>query len=325
MSCAVSAKTGSGLDGLRAALARAADAIETARADPVRRGLRRPPRSRSGGSVPWSRAHSGQARSVRVTSSSSSRRPPRSVSGASRSTIGPVERADAGQRVAVALPGVERHDIARGDALVAPSAYPVSYRLDVSLDELEPVRGWRTRLMRTSVRPMYLPASSALESVLPSSGLEAGRRDARRPCNPPRRDDARRRARRGSRAAAASGRGPCRARRAGRRHGHDPRARAAWTRCATSSTEEPEGVERARLTLGVLPVRGSTISSKTSAHRIDAARIRSIPESPCRPSRGRPTFLPLLPFERRGAKLYRSGATALSAFARRRRRPASGS
>ncbi len=34
----------------------------------------------------------------------------------------PVERAEAGQRVAVALPGVERKELARGDALVAPRA-----------------------------------------------------------------------------------------------------------------------------------------------------------------------------------------------------------
>jgi selenocysteine-specific elongation factor len=48
----------------------------------------------------------------------------------------PVERAEAGQRVAVALPGVERQRLARGDALVAPGTYPRSYRLDVVLDEL---------------------------------------------------------------------------------------------------------------------------------------------------------------------------------------------
>jgi selenocysteine-specific elongation factor len=47
-----------------------------------------------------------------------------------------VERAEAGQRVAVSLPGIERARLARGDALVAADAYPVSYRLDVTLDEL---------------------------------------------------------------------------------------------------------------------------------------------------------------------------------------------
>jgi selenocysteine-specific elongation factor len=46
----------------------------------------------------------------------------------------PVERAARGQRVAVALPGVERNDLRRGDALVTPGAFPSSYRLDVAID-----------------------------------------------------------------------------------------------------------------------------------------------------------------------------------------------
>jgi selenocysteine-specific elongation factor len=44
--------------------------------------------------------------------------------------------AEAGQRVAVALPGVERRELARGDALVQPGAYTPSYRVDVELQEL---------------------------------------------------------------------------------------------------------------------------------------------------------------------------------------------
>ena len=51
----------------------------------------------------------------------------------------PVERAPAGRRVAVSLPGVERTAVRRGDVLVEPGSFPVSYRLDVELDELEPV------------------------------------------------------------------------------------------------------------------------------------------------------------------------------------------
>ncbi len=50
-----------------------------------------------------------------------------------------VERAAAGQRVAVSLPGVERADVRRGDALVSPGAFPRSYRLEVALEELEPI------------------------------------------------------------------------------------------------------------------------------------------------------------------------------------------
>ena len=51
----------------------------------------------------------------------------------------PVERAEAGQRVAVALPGIDRSRLRRGDALVEPGAYPTSYRLDIALQELEEI------------------------------------------------------------------------------------------------------------------------------------------------------------------------------------------
>jgi selenocysteine-specific elongation factor len=50
-----------------------------------------------------------------------------------------VEVAEAGQRVALALPGVERKDLRRGDALVEPDAYRLSYRLDVEIEELAPI------------------------------------------------------------------------------------------------------------------------------------------------------------------------------------------
>jgi len=47
-----------------------------------------------------------------------------------------VAAAEAGQRVAVNVPGLERAEVGRGDVLVAPGHYPVSYRLDVRLEEL---------------------------------------------------------------------------------------------------------------------------------------------------------------------------------------------
>jgi selenocysteine-specific elongation factor len=50
-----------------------------------------------------------------------------------------VEVAEAGQRVAVALPGIERRELGRGDALVEPDAYEASYRLDVEVEELAPI------------------------------------------------------------------------------------------------------------------------------------------------------------------------------------------
>jgi len=50
-----------------------------------------------------------------------------------------VERAQPGQRVAVSLPGLERHRLRRGEALVEPHSYPKTYRLDVLLEEIEPI------------------------------------------------------------------------------------------------------------------------------------------------------------------------------------------
>ena len=134
----VSAKAGTGLDELRAALARAADGVERGRSDrPTRLYVDRSFSLRGIGTVVTGTLWSGSigagdelraeptGRTVRV----------RSVQVHERD----VERAEAGQRVAVGLPGVERHEVRRGDALVAPGAYPLSYRLDVALEELEPI------------------------------------------------------------------------------------------------------------------------------------------------------------------------------------------
>ena len=135
---AVSAKTGLGLDELRAALARAADRVERNRSEqPTRLWIDRAFSLRGVGTVVtgtlWSgslgagdelRLEPGGER-VRVRSAQVHDRD--------------VARAEAGQRVAVGLPGLERFDATRGDALVAADAYPVSFRLDVVLDELEPI------------------------------------------------------------------------------------------------------------------------------------------------------------------------------------------
>jgi selenocysteine-specific elongation factor len=136
---AVSALTGAGLDELRGALSRAAEGVERVRADrPTRLYADRSFSLRGIGTVVTGTLWSGSigagdelrlepsGRSVRV----------RSVQVHDRE----VERAESGQRVAVSLPGVERSEVTRGDAIVEPGGYPVSYRLDVALDELEPIR-----------------------------------------------------------------------------------------------------------------------------------------------------------------------------------------
>ena len=130
---AVSARTGTGLDELRAALAAAAVERERATA-PTRLYVDRVFTLRGIGTVVTGTLWSGSVgegdelrlepagRAVRV----------RSVQVHDR----PVDRAEAGQRVALALPGVERSELRRGDALVAARAYASSYRLDVSVEEL---------------------------------------------------------------------------------------------------------------------------------------------------------------------------------------------
>ena len=135
---ATSARTGEGIDELRQALAEAADRVEERTGTgPTRLFIDRVFTLKGIGTVVTGTLWSGSigagdelaaepgGRRVRV----------RSVQVHDR----PVERAEAGQRVAVALPGVERDDLRRGDALVEPGAYPVSYRLDLAVELLEDV------------------------------------------------------------------------------------------------------------------------------------------------------------------------------------------
>ena len=128
-----SARTGAGLDELRAALAGVATQVEQHSAGgPARLHVDRSFSLRGIGTVVTGTLWSGtigegdelrvepHGRTVRV----------RSVQVHDR----PVERAEAGQRVAVSLPGVERQEVERGDVLVTPGAFRPSFRLDVLLD-----------------------------------------------------------------------------------------------------------------------------------------------------------------------------------------------
>jgi selenocysteine-specific elongation factor len=135
---AVSGVTGAGLDELRAALETVASSVEQRRADfPARLYVDRVFTLRGIGTVVtgtlWSGAIS-EGDQLRVEPSG---REVRIRSVQVHDT--PVVRAEAGQRVAVSLPGVERADVRRGDALVAPDAVPRSYRLEVTLSELTPI------------------------------------------------------------------------------------------------------------------------------------------------------------------------------------------
>jgi selenocysteine-specific elongation factor len=144
---AVSARTRTGLEDLRTALALATNHVlrDRPRAGATRMFVDRVFTLRGVGTVATGTLWSGTVRPgdrLRVE--------PAGLQARIRSVHvhdHPVERAQAGQRVAVSLPGLKRSALRRGDALVEPGAYAASYRLDVLLDELAPIHhGLRLRV-----------------------------------------------------------------------------------------------------------------------------------------------------------------------------------
>jgi selenocysteine-specific elongation factor len=135
---ATSARTGAGLDELRSALAEAAaDLASHDSGGPARLHVDRSFTLRGIGTVAtgtlWS-GTIGEGDELRVE--------PRGLSVRVRSVQvhdQSVERAEAGQRVAVSLPGVERHELRRGDVLLTPGALRPSFRLDVILEPLSDI------------------------------------------------------------------------------------------------------------------------------------------------------------------------------------------
>ncbi len=135
---ATSAKTGQGLDELRAALAAAADDVQPVHeAGATRLFVDRVFTLHGIGTVATGTLWSG-----RIAPGNELRAEPGGLAVRVRTVQVhdvPVDVAEAGQRVAVSLPGIERSQLRRGQAIVAPESYPVSFRLDVVLDELEPI------------------------------------------------------------------------------------------------------------------------------------------------------------------------------------------
>jgi len=130
---AVSAKTGEGLDTLRSALATAAIDADREEA-PTRLFVDRVFSLHGIGTVATGTLLSGRVGPGDVLRAEPGGRDVRVRSVQVHDET--VQIADAGQRVAVALTGVERRELRRGDALVAPDAYAPSYRIDVELEEL---------------------------------------------------------------------------------------------------------------------------------------------------------------------------------------------
>jgi selenocysteine-specific elongation factor len=135
---AVSAKNGSGLDDLRAALLRATDEVEERTAEaPTRLFVDRAFSLRGIGTVATGTLWSGSigAGDVLAAEPGGARMRVRSVEVHDEA----VKRADAGQRVAVSLPHVAATELPRGTALVEPGAYEPTYRLELALTELRRV------------------------------------------------------------------------------------------------------------------------------------------------------------------------------------------
>jgi selenocysteine-specific elongation factor len=149
---AVSAKTGEGLDELRKALAQAARSVEQRQAaGGTRLYIDRAFTLKGIGTVVTGTLWSGS-----IAPGDALRVEPAGLATRARSVQVhdiPVLQAEAGQRVAVNLPGIERKGLRRGDALVEPGHYPVTWRLDVVLEELAPVPAAVTVHLGTSDVP----------------------------------------------------------------------------------------------------------------------------------------------------------------------------
>src|SRR5262245_14034505 len=300
----VSARTGEGIDELRAELGRLADEVGHAGTDaPTRLFADRSISIPGFGTVVtgtlWSGAVAAGDR-LRLEPSGRDVRV-RSVQVHDRD----VERADAGQRVAVSLPGVERDDVARGEALVAPAAYPISYRLDVALEELVAIgdnsrlrvhhgtASVPARLVRIGERFAQLrldrPVVAARgDRVVLRAETTVGGGEVLDPAPPRHRDQARlARLAEGDVAATV----------------HAP-VRIETLRHVLA--DEPSGVERA----------GEWVFSAAWLADLDAdLRVRIAAADPIDPGVPVPStpwasdVLPLLAFERRGSKLYVPGST----------------
>jgi selenocysteine-specific elongation factor len=171
---AVSAKTGAGLDDLRAALARVP--VEERDADRATRlYVDRVFTLQGVGTVATGTLWSGT-----IAAGDMLRVEPRGKTVRVRSVQvhdAPVERAEAGQRVAVNLPTVERRDLSRGDVLVDPGHYPVSYRLDVQLEEIADVPAAVTVHVGTKAVPARVVRDGAFAQLRLAEPVVAARGD----------------------------------------------------------------------------------------------------------------------------------------------------
>jgi selenocysteine-specific elongation factor len=300
---AVSARNGTGLDELRTALLETAQEQEHAGRDAATRFyVDRVFSLRGIGTIATGTLWSGSLGEGDVLSAEPGARPVRvrSVQVHDRA----VDRAEPGQRVAVALPGTERSELRRGDALITPGAFPASYRVDIVLEALAeiPARvlvhhgttAVLARVVRVGERWAQLRLAEPLVSargdhVVLRAGTTVGGGRVIDPA-PPRHASAERMdlVERGAIAATV----------------HEPVRADALRRLVDG---EIEGVEAAD---GWVFSQEWLDELRTELERRIADADPLDPGVPAPSEAWAPAIVPLLDLERRGAKLYLPGATA---------------
>jgi selenocysteine-specific elongation factor len=171
---AVSAKTGAGLDDLRAALARLPVKERDAHGA-TRLYVDRVFTLQGVGTIATGTLWAGAIGSGDTLRVEPSGREVRVRSVQVHDTA--VERAEAGQRVAVNLPAVERRELARGDVLVEPGRYVASYRLDLRLTELTTVPAAVTAHLGTQGVPARVVRDGEYAQLRLASPVIAARGD----------------------------------------------------------------------------------------------------------------------------------------------------
>jgi selenocysteine-specific elongation factor len=300
---AVSARTGDGLDDLREALAATAQSYERETVNAATRlYVDRVFTLRGIGTVATGTLWSGSIGEGDELRAEPGSRPVRVRSVQVHDEA--VDRAEPGQRVAVALPGIERSELRRGDALVAAGAYPSSYRLDISLETLTDVPprvlvhhgtgAVLARVVRVGDRWAQLRLAEPVvaargDHVVLRADTTVGGGRVIDPA-PPRHASAERMELVERGAIAATVHGPVRAESV--RHLADG---------------EIEGVERAD---GWLFAAAWLDELRAELEQRIAAADPLDPGVPPPPDPWAAAIVPLLPLERRGAKLYLPGAAA---------------
>ena len=315
---AVSAKTGAGLDELRVALARVQVESRDASAA-TRLYVDRVFTLQGVGTIATGTLWSGT-----IAAGSVLRIEPQGTTVRVRSVQvhdTSVERAEAGQRVAVNLPAVERRELARGDVLVEPGHYPVSYRLDIRLEQLEEIPAAVTVHVGTKAVPARIVRDGEYaqlrlqEQVVAARGDRVvlrtehdGRRRSRsRPCS-----DAGPRTRTtvGARRRNARGDRRCARPRAGDGN-RAAGARAALPRRARARTVVGSFLGDYYFSEAWLTDLRAEVRMRLAARAASSPLDPGLPLAELLPNRPwAPAVLNLLELERRGAKAYLPGATA---------------